>query len=108
MHYNIASYAVPTNYVGELHIDSNDVVDDEVTISSEAHVSDVVMKSKTDATTDWYRLQDSSNVQNMRLHIFVVRREWDNTVLKWVLTRNKLTMDPESYWNMTLKFVQQF
>ena len=108
MHYNIASYALETNYRSQINLDSDNRVSTDVAIIAPSYVSDTVVKRKVDATTDWYRLQDSSNVQNMRLHIFVVRREFDNVNLDWKFARNKLTISPDARWSMTMKFVQQF
>ena len=66
------------------------------------------MKAKDTPTTDWYRLLATANVQNMRLHVFIVRREYNEASGAWALVRNELTMRSQDYWNATLKFVQTF
>ena len=109
MHYNIASFALPNRYRSEIVLNqADDEVQEEVCIMSECYVGDTIIKDKTTPVSDWYKLQDSSNLQNMRLHIFVVRRDWDGVNKKFVLTRNKLTMNDKSSWKLTLKFVQLF
>ena len=109
MHYNIASFGLPNAYKAEIVMNqADDQVQEEVCIISESHVGDTIIKSKHTPVSDWYKLQDSSNLQNMRLHIFVVRREWDAGKAKFVLVRNKLNMSPETSWKLTLKFVQLF
>ena len=109
MHYNIASFALPNRYKSEIVMNqADDEVQEEVCIISECHVGDTIIKDKTTPVADWYKLQDSSNLQNMRLHIFVVRRDWDSAKREFVLTRNKLTMNDKSSWKLTLKFVQLF
>ena len=87
---------------------ADDQVQEEVSIISESYVGDTELKSKNEPTADWYKLQDSSNLQNMRLHIFVVRRDFDQATNTFKLVRNKLRMSEASSWKLTLKFVQLF
>ena len=108
MHYNIASFALPTTYKSTIVLNSTSMLQKAVHLKSDAYVSDTVVKAKTTPTVDWYRLQNSSNVQNMRLHIFVVRREFDQNANEWQLVRNKLNVAPNARWSLSMKFVQTF
>ena len=109
MHYNIASFALPNRYKSEIVLNqADDQVQEETCIITESHVGDVILKDKLTPVSDWYRLQDSSNLQNMRLHIFVVRRDWDASKSEFTLVRNRLRMSNMASWKLTLKFVQLF
>ena len=108
LHYNIASYALPQKYEGQASISNDPVVHTSVTHTTHFYTGNTIIKSKETPTTDWYKLLSAANVQNMRLHIFILRRAWDVANNTWILTRNKLTMSNNSTWFMTLKFVQQF
>ena len=109
MHYNIASFALPNRYRSEIVLNqADDEVQEEVCIMSECYVGDTIIKDKTTPVSDWYKLQDSSNLQNMRLHIFIVRRDYDAEAAKFILTRNRLKMGELSSWKLTMKFVQLF
>ena len=108
MHYNIGSYAISHEYFGEITIANNFTVLDEIKLQSPIFIGNTVVKSKTDPTTDWYTIVSSSNVQNMRLTVIVLRREWNRISEKWKLVRSKLKMDPKAMWSCTLKFVQTF
>ena len=93
MHYNIASFALPQKYEGRITVDSNPLVTERISHVSHLFAGNTIIKAKETPTTDWYTLQSAANVQNMRLHIFVVRREWNVNKKTWELVRNKLTMD---------------
>ena len=109
MHYNIASFALPNQYKSEIVMNqADDQVQSDVCIISESHVGDTIIKDKLSPVSDWYKLKDSSNLQNMRLHIFVVRRDWDATTNTFKLVRNKLNMSDLTSWKLSLKFVQLF
>ena len=109
MHYNIASFALPNSYKSEIVMNqADDQVQEDVCIISESHVGDTLIKSKKEPVSDWYRLTTASNLQNMRLHIFVVRREFNAVKGKFELVRNRLNMSPSTSWKLTLKFVQLF
>jgi hypothetical protein len=108
VHYNVASFALPQNYQGITSISNDPVVSTKVSHLTHFYTGNTVIKAKDTPTTDWYKLLSAANVQNMRLHIFVVRRDWDIGNNTWKLSRNELTMSPNATWFATLKFVQQF
>ena len=103
VHYNIASYAFPSEVTQRLHSTSG-----EVHFESDMKAGQFVIKSKETPTTDWSRLLATANVQNMRLHVFVVRREFNEHTRSWSLVRNELRVNPGDHWDLTLKFVQTF
>ena len=108
VHYNIASYALPQKYEGMVSVSNDPVVSTKVSHITHFYTGNTIIKSKDTPTTDWYKLLSAANVQNMRLHLFVVRRDWDIGNKTWTLSRNKLTMSDNSTWFLTLKFVEQF
>ena len=107
MHYNIASFAIPQKYEGRLSIKDN-VVSDSISHVSHIYVGNTILKGKETPTTDWYKLVSAANIQNMRLHVFIVRRDYNPQYNKWSLTRNKLTLQSDMTWFATMKFIQQF
>jgi len=108
MHYNIGSYAISHEYSGEITISSNNLLSTQIKLKTPIYIGNTIVKSKIDPTTDWYSIVSSANVQNMRLTIIVLRREWNRVKEKWELVRSKLKMDPKATWTGTLKFVQTF
>ena len=108
LHYNIASYAIPHKYTAIGTIDHNPVVSAGITHDSHIYVGNAIIKGKETPTTDWYKLMSAANVQNMRLHIILVRRVWDRQINLWRLTRDKLQIAKDATWFITLKFVEQF
>ena len=108
LHYNVASYALPQHYRATGTVDMNPVVNTGINHESHLHVGNTIMKRKESPTTDWYKLMSAANVQNMRLHLLLVRRVWDRTSKSWRLTRDKLKMAENATWFATMKFVEQF
>ena len=108
LHYNIASYALPQKFEARITTGSDWLVSNNIILSTHCYVGNTIIKAKNQPTTDWYTLLNTSNVQNMRLHIFVVRRAWNLQKKTWELTRNKLVMEEKGTWFLTLKFIQQF
>ena len=108
LHYNIASYALPQEYRSIGTVDTNPVVNAGTQHESKLHVGNTLIKKKASPTTDWYRLMEAANVQNMRLHLLMVRRVWDRSVETWRLTRDKIEVGKNQTWFATLKFVEQF
>ena len=106
VHYNIGSFAFPTGITQDVITDVRIPLD--LKIQSPLLTGKYIVKAKETPTTDWYRLLATANVQNMRLHVFIVRREWNEHLKTWSLTRNELTMRDQDYWDATLKFVQTF
>ena len=107
MHYNIASFAIPHQYEAQINVTSG-FVESEVLQSAHMYIGNTIIKAKETPTTDWYKLVSAANVQNMRLHVFVVRRDWDPLKNAWGLVRNKLTLQDDMTWFATMKFIQQF
>ena len=106
VHYNIASFAFPTSVTQELDTIRGGVED--VKFVTKLLTGKYVVKAKQTPTTDWYRLLATANVQNMRLHVFIVRREYNEATASWHLVRNELTIRAQDVWDATLKFVQTF
>ena len=106
VHYNIGSFAFPTGVDQELEVDGG--FNMALKIKSPLLTGKYIVKAKETPTTDWYRLLATANVQNMRLHVFIVRREWNEESRSWSLVRNELTMRDQDSWDATLKFVQTF
>ena len=107
MHYNIASFAIPHTYSAQINV-TKGFVESEVMQSAHMYLGNTIIKPKESPTTDWYKLVSAANVQNMRLHVFVVRRDWDPLKKLWSLVRNKLTLQKDMTWFATMKFIQQF
>ena len=114
IHYNIASFALPQRFEGRITVGAQANVEDYVSHVTHLYAGNTVIKRKETPTTDWYTLASAANVQNMRLHILVVRREFDANNNKWTIIRNKLQLDDgmgntsSASWYATLKFVQTF
>ena len=108
LHYNIASYALIQEFKSSGTVDTNPVVNTGTIHETLSRVGNTVMKRKDTPTTDWYKLMDAANVQNLRLHLLLVRRVWDRTTSKWRLSRDKLNIRENATWFATMKFVEQF
>ena len=106
VHYNIGSFAFPTAITQD--VETSEARPVGLRIKTPLMTGKYIVKSKETPTTDWSRLLATANVQNMRLHVFIVRREWDERLGTWSLTRNELTIRDQDYWDATLKFVQTF
>ena len=106
VHYNIGSFAFPTGITQDVETDAARPL--ALRIKTPLMTGKYIVKSKETPTTDWYRLLATANVQNMRLHVFIVRREWNEHLKTWSLARNELTIRDQDYWDATLKFVQTF
>ena len=107
MHYNIGSFPIRHDYSGSIRISlDNRII--SVGLESPIYIGNVLLKSRSDSTTDWYKISSAANIQNMRLNLIMLRREWDSSKYKWVLVRNALVLDKKAVWNCTLKFVQTF
>ena len=108
LHYNVASFALPQHFRATGTVDMNPVVNTGINHESHLHVGNTIIKRKESPTTDWYKLMSAANVQNMRLHLLLVRRVWDRTSESWRLTRDKLKLSKDATWFTTIKFVEQF
>ena len=107
MHYNIGSFPIRHNYNGSIRITTDNQID-RVGLESPVNIGNLLVKSRSDNTTDWYTITNAANVQNMRLNLIMLRREWNRITEKWELVRNTLVIDKKAVWNATLKFVQTF
>jgi hypothetical protein len=108
LHYNIASYALPQRFEARIHTGQDWLISNNVELQTHCYVGNTIIKAKDTPTTDWYTLMHTANVQNMRLHLFIVRRSWSFADKTWKLSRNKLAMEEMGTWFMTMKFIQQF
>lgn len=108
LHYNIASYALPQRFEARIHTGQDWLISNNVELKTHCYVGNTIIKAKDTPTTDWYTLMHTANVQNMRLHLFIVRRSWSFVDTTWKLTRNKLVMEEKGTWFLTMKFIQQF
>ena len=107
MHYNIGSFAIRHEYYGSITLKMDNSIP-HIGLESPVNIGNLLVKSKSENTTDWYSISNASNVQNMRLNVILLRREWNRVLEKWELVRNRLEIDPKASWNATLKFVQTF
>lgn len=108
LHYNIASFAIPQDYKATGTVNTSPILTTGVLHETHLYVGNTVIKRKETPTTDWYKLMSAANVQNMRLHLLLVRRVWNNKDYTWKLTRDKLKVAENGTWFATLKFVEQF
>ena len=107
MHYNIASFAFRQHFEGRLNVVDN-YINSTISHVSHMYAGNTVIKGKETPTTDWYKLVSAANVQNMRLHVFIVRRDFNPDTETWSLVRNKLQLQKDQTWFATMKFIQQF
>ena len=108
MHYNVASYSITHDFTGTIVVDANNTVMLTTVLEAPVFIGNTTIKGKDVPTTDWYKILSAANVQNMRLHVIIVRREWDPVNSKWGITRNKLKIGENESWYCTLKFVESY
>ena len=60
---------------------------------------------KSDVHTEWFRLLTAFELRYMRYHLNIHYREWSNTTNTWVLTKRKLEVPENKYWEMSIRFV---
>ena len=107
MHYNIGSFPIKHNYNGSITLNTGNRIT-SVKLESPLNIGSLLIKSRADHTTDWYTISSAANIQNMRLNLIMLRREWNRQKNVWELVRNTLVIDKKAVWNATLKFVQTF
>ena len=108
MHYNVASYSIAHDFSGTIIVNPDNMVLLTTILEAPVFIGNTTIKGKDVPTTDWYKIMSAANVQNMRLHVIIVRREWNPLTSEWGITRNKLNIGDNESWYATLKFVESY
>jgi hypothetical protein len=65
----------------------------------------VVFVKKSDRHTQWHRLLTAFQLSYFRFHLFITYRVYNAAKNVWSLSRQKLEVPDDKYWEMELRFI---
>jgi hypothetical protein len=74
-------------------------------ISSNMYSGQVVFVKKSDRHTQWHRLLTAFQLSYFRFHLFITYRVYNAAKNTWYLSRQKLEVPDDKYWEMELRFI---
>ena len=74
-------------------------------ISSNMYSGQVVFVKKSDRHTQWHRLLTAFQLSYFRFHLFITYRVYNAAKNVWSLSRQKLEVPDDKYWEMELRFI---
>jgi hypothetical protein len=60
---------------------------------------------KSQQNFQWNRLSTAYEIKLFRFQIYIFYRVWNDTTRSWVLQRSKLTVTPQQFWSLSVRFV---
>ena len=83
----------------------NDGVFSSQTLKNILYSGQVNFIKKSDVHTEWFRLLTAFELRYMRFHLHIHYREWSDSTNTWILTKSKLEVPENKYWEMSIRFV---
>ena len=78
---------------------------ERVSLQSEIYNGQKNFIKKSDRHTKWNRLLTSYMLSYLRFHLHITYRVFDSSTNKFKLSRQKLPVEENNYWLMTLRFI---
>jgi len=76
----------------------------ESVMEEESYLGDIVWRRAEDKVRERYLLQNISFVHNVRVELFIVRREWSTNLNKFFFVREKMVFSDGEFWTAKLRF----
>ena len=76
----------------------------ESVMEEESYLGDIVWRRAEDKVRERYLLQNINFVHNVRLELFIVRREWSTNLNKFFFVREKMVFSDGEFWTAKLRF----
>jgi hypothetical protein len=104
----IATFPIQSKYSTTIVCDLTGTVQvDEVHITDELQHGPIIFRRAEDKVSERYQILNSQYFHNIRLEVFVVRREFgldQHGVTSFKFKREKMTFDEDDYWTAKLRF----
>jgi len=100
--------------IAEVHFESkleNQITFDEagffesMSMSSAMYAGQYNFIKKSDYTFQWNKLMTAYELKLFRFQIYVWYRVWSDATNEWKLTRDKLSVPKEQFWELAVRFV---
>ena len=60
---------------------------------------------KSDANFQWNKLSTAYELKFFRFQVYIWYRVWDDATQRWKLTKDKLIVPDQQYWELSVRFV---
>ena len=88
----------------EIRFDESGVFD-RMTMRAAMYSGQSNMIRKSDINFQWNRLSSAYELKLFRFQLYVTYRVWDSARQRWTLSKTKLDVDPQEFWELSCRFV---
>jgi hypothetical protein len=102
--HTIASFPINQTYQTGIELNTQGADEGGVSFTSNMFLGPVVWRRAENKVSERYEILNSQFFQNVRLDVYIVRREWNTTSNKFVFARREITLADGESWTAKLRF----
>ena len=102
--HTIASFPINQIYETSLVLNTQGANTGTVSFQTKMFLGEIIWRRAEDKVSERYELLNSQFFQNIRLEIFIVRREWNPTTSEFIFKRRALKLGDAESWTSKLRF----
>ncbi len=104
MSHIIATFPISTNTMSSVLLNNEGVATDEVRYQTDVLLGDITWRKAEDKVSERYVLNDSQFFHNIRLEVFMVRKEYSTTRNEFDFAKEKMVFSDGESWTAKLRF----
>ena len=78
---------------------------ENMTMQSAMYAGQTNFIRKSDANFQWNKLSTAYELKFFRFQVYIWYRVWDDATQRWKLTKDKLIVPDQQYWELSVRFV---
>lgn len=102
--HTIATFPINQVYETGLVLNTQGANTGTISFQTKMYLGEIVFRRAEDKVSERYELLNSQFFQNIRLEVFIIRREWDFVAKKFVFKRRGLALEDSESWTCKLRF----
>ena len=102
--HTIATFPINQQYETGIALNTQGAQEGNISFATKLFLGDIVFRRAEDKISERYEILNSQFFQNIRLEVFIVRREWNTTTSEFVFKRRGITLADGESWTCKLRF----
>jgi len=102
--HTIATFPINQKFETAIALNTQGANTGSISFATKMFLGDIVFRRAEDKISERYEILNSQFFQNIRLEVYIVRREWNTTTSKFVFKRRGITLADGESWTCKLRF----
>jgi hypothetical protein len=102
--HTIATFPINQKFETSISLNTQGANTGSISFATKMFLGDIVFRKAEDKISERYEIQNSQFFQNIRLEVYIVRREWNTATNEFVFKRRGITLADGESWTCKLRF----